>query len=215
MDSEIQKSVIAIWDKIGIPKSYISTKESEYVTGGSKDLPLLHKTVQALQGWAPTEVGWMMYLYGAPNTQKTSWAALLVKRLLKSNIEIRYIGMSNLFDLRKGGSTLTTTSYQDKAKLTALQAVPILIIDDAFNIKTTFVSSKGNFIQSFIYNFLRWRIENGLITIIISQNVISDISSKFGGENLRHLIKDTSVTHKFTNEVPRSIRYKKILGQFT
>jgi DNA replication protein DnaC len=214
MDEKARKSIIAMWEKIGMPKSYLNTSEKNYKDTNSKDLPLLHKTISALSGWTPVDIGWMMYLYGEPNTQKTSWLAILVRELLKKQVDVRYVKMNQLLDLRKGGSTLTTKTYYDKAKLSSLQAIPILVIDDAFDIKTTFITSKGNFSQSFLYNFLKWRVENGLVTIIMANCSLSNISPKFGDDNLRHLIKDVSRVHGFKNEIPRDIRYQKILDKF-
>jgi hypothetical protein len=126
-----------------------------------------------------------LYFYSDKNsTQKTTIASYIGKELLRQNITVKFVLMSDLIN------DLKNYDFDNKAKenIDKIEDIELLIIDDCFDLKKMTIYNNG-YQLGFIDNYLRKRIENNKLATIFTSNInIEDINKGFG-ISLQALIK--------------------------
>jgi DNA replication protein DnaC len=169
-------------DKAGIPSSaIIDYTIRQYIKKYSwESVQKLRKLVNNFEERFFDKV---IYMYGAPGTQKTTLSYWVGRELLKKGINVQYILMDELVKL------LQKEGFHEEVDLSKYRNTDCLIIDRAFASDQITLYKSGYQIP-FIDSFLRKRIDQIQKTTIFVSNIHPKEIAEHGfGEDIKDLVE--------------------------
>lgn len=162
-------------------QSYIGTRSKKVIVG-------LSKYVEAYDDSNTREI--VLYLYGAPGTQKTTFVQFMGLSLIRKGYKVFYTSLKVLSDYIVNPFSSDKDKDEDRKQyLSRIEKSDCLILDDAFDKNISPVYSTGS--QSpYIEGFLRERIENQKKGILfVSRNPPNEIRKQGYSDSLQTFVE--------------------------
>ena len=146
--------------------------------------------------------GFNLYIHGKSNTQKTSVATYMAKAAFFKKIPTKYTSMPVL--------TQVISDFKDnQSNYKYLFKLPLLFIDNAFD-ETKLYISKNEFLKTSILSLIKYRIDNNLSTIYVSNKSIENINLELFGFDIQDLLIKNTKELEFTDVLPIKVLNKSV-----
>jgi len=163
----------------GIPLKYIERAESDFCCCGFAEASL--SMFDLFHSKRSEDV---LYLWGDNSTGKTLLASLYLKdRILKGDT-----GKFVMFD--DVISKALNSWWAEDSEISRILTADVVVVDDAFDESKVYVKP-GTPGLPLLDHFFRYRVQNGLLTIVTSNQDLSRVSDPF--LNIRRLIERSYV----------------------
>lgn len=160
--------------------------EDDYYRGNNPNHTRLQNFVKLFPENKEVRHCWI-YIYGPNNTQKTTTANWIGKKIIQAGYKAEYLLMKDLLDI------LTDTMRDEndsRARVKQLQSRDLLVIDEAFAKDKLHLWQSGIQI-GYIDSFLRECYSKGVCIIFISNIEIKDIESQGFSHSIASLVERT------------------------
>jgi DNA replication protein DnaC len=204
---------IALMQRARLPESLyhydISTYYKKKHSNSDKIFKRLDHVVDNISDYVDESAN--LYLWGLPNTQKTSAISHYIIKLLDKGVDTYYLTMTNLSDLliksKDFDASSSAAGQEDVKRLIKCQ---VLVIDDAFSTSRFYVNNKNNFKTAILDEFFSERSNSNSVNIYIANNSIATISKESFGPLTRFLNRNC-LEFEFNDELEKKAMTSKIL----
>jgi hypothetical protein len=194
-----------------IPEKYIEYSINSYFGEKSKEaIDTINQIISNIEGFVKN--GFQLYISGEIHTQKTSVACYIAKKAALKGITVFYITLPSLINLIKTMDFSKDPIEKEdlKAKLDRIRQVGLLVLDDAFDERKVYLSSKSSYYLTYLEDFFRYRLDGGKSIITVSNKKRNDISNKFG-KTLIHLLNKDCIEVTLEDALPEKVMNEKLL----
>lgn len=141
----------------------------------------------------------MLWLWGPDyNSGHTALAIIMAKALINHGFNVRFITMQNLVKLM--------TKFEDKIELEKLQKFDVYVVDDAFDVSRTFISTGSNFVKISLFDFFSSALADGKKFICTSNTSSRSISDEY--KDIKFLLSRYAYDVELKGDLSTKIRTK-------